>query len=393
MFVSGPVPKGASHVSGLRQPSDIPHVQVPPSLLKGQAPHMLPVDRTRNPLLREVDDELRKLKNQFDMIRGDNYQPKVPTTAETTDAYKYSSTSTGTLKGVVSNQHLHSFKPATSIQQSNLGQISHSNQTNSDAKTVGPGPKKITQSFEMKKDGPNLSSSDPFRHPNNPEQQQYKSNVTSSERIPTYKNYGMPLEQSGELKPQPAQSAFSGQSTKQPVQKAPVTSQIKTQYGASAAISNLNKETEPKDTKTSNMTSPPPAKAYQPNQPTQSALKNMVSNETTKSEQPKFSFNPVIEHTESPKQEHLRTEPHKRSAGDMFKDYGIIQPKTPQESNSNTDRSDKIDAVVNPRPTQEDQQKPKPPQQRQNFHRPAMETPATQPIKQEPKPVPTPAVQ
>jgi|JI61114C2RNA_FD_contig_31_6374173_length_1136_multi_4_in_0_out_0_2 hypothetical protein len=94
------------------------------------------------------------------MIRSDNYQPKqVATHTETVEAHHYTNmNSSSALKGVVGYQPQHqSFKPATSAQQLPIGQTSNtSSQPSIENKALGVQAygqnKKITQSFEMKKE-------------------------------------------------------------------------------------------------------------------------------------------------------------------------------------------------------------------------------------------------
>lgn len=79
MFVPGGVPKAVPpHLSGIRPTGEQYHPQGVPGTKPQfpQRPQPPAIDKMRNPLLREVDDELRKLKSQFDMIRSDQYQPK-----------------------------------------------------------------------------------------------------------------------------------------------------------------------------------------------------------------------------------------------------------------------------------------------------------------------------
>ena len=159
MFVPGAIPKGAPYQSSIRPSGDFQHAPMPPPTLKSQVqqrPHQQQIDRGRNPLLREVDDELRRLKTQFDTIRNENSKFK-PTSniSETVEAHHYTNNPSSALKGVINYQPQQpSNKPSTSVQQPPFGLTSSGNsnsQPTIDLKPLAGMPygqnKKIVQSF------------------------------------------------------------------------------------------------------------------------------------------------------------------------------------------------------------------------------------------------------
>jgi hypothetical protein len=152
MFVHGSIGKVPPPLSAVRHTSEYSTGQ-PPSNIKSMIPQRPPIEKMRNPLLREVDDELRKLKSQFDMIKNDQYVPKSSNTAESNEPHFFSTNSaiSNTLKGLVNFPSTLS-KPTSS----NPGLLSNTNsnansQPNLETKAIGAQiygqNKKITQSF------------------------------------------------------------------------------------------------------------------------------------------------------------------------------------------------------------------------------------------------------